>query len=75
MAKMNELSIDEQQELMAQHEREQIEELRQDGQKELRNRLVWVLNRDITGAIRSGRHTQYIEGLLKALKLVENPLS
>jgi len=75
MSKMNELSIAEQEELMAQHEQEQIEEFRKDGQQELRNRLVWVLNRDITMAIRAGKHTQYTEGLLHALKLVENPLS
>jgi hypothetical protein len=75
MSKMNELSIAEQEELMAQHEQEQIDGFRKDGQQELRNRLVWVLNRDITMAIRAGRHTQYTEGLLHALKLVENPLS
>lgn len=75
MSKMNALSIAEQEELMHQHEQEQMQALREEGQQELRNRLVWVLNRDITSAIRAGQHSQYIEGLLKALKLVENPLS
>ena len=75
MSKVNELSIAEQEELMAQHEQEQIDGFRKDGQQELRNRLVWIINRDITMAIRAGKHTQYTEGLLHALKLVENPLS
>ena len=75
MSKMNALSMAEQDELMYQHEQEQMQELRNEGQQELRNRLIWVINRDITSAIRAGQHTQYVEGLLKALKLVENPLS
>lgn len=75
MAKMNELSIAEQEELMAQHEQEQIDEFRKDGQQELRHRLMWVLNRDITMAVRRGDHSAYIDGLQHALKLVENPLS
>lgn len=75
MSKMNELSLAEQEELMAQHEQEQIDGFRKDGQQELRNRLIWVLNRDITRSIRGDKHTQYVEGLLHALKLVENPLS
>lgn len=75
MGKMNELSIAEQEELMAQHVMEQVQELRLDGQAELRKRLIWLLNREIVGAYRVRSNTSYIDGLKRALEIIENPLS
>lgn len=75
MSKMNELSIEEQEELMAQHVMEQVKELRLDGQQELRKRLVWLLNREIVTSYKVRSNPSYIDGLKRALEVVENPLS